>query len=155
MRQTAWRLMMRKYAGDPLSGEGARIHGGRWNSKGIPVVYAGEHISLTVLEVFVNLEDIRLLDRFVLFRLAFDENLVQVFNPEDLPEDWRGSPPPPSTQMIGNMWVRDLRSAVLSIPSVVIPAERNFVINPKHPDFGGIEVSGPHPLDLDPRLIHR
>jgi RES domain-containing protein len=117
-------------------------------------VYAGEHISLTVLEILVNLVDVNLLDRYVLFRLVFDEKLVEIFNADDLPPDWRSSPPPPSTQMIGNRWVHELRSAILSIPSVVIPAERNFVINPMHLKFDAIERSGPYPLDLDPRLIH-
>jgi RES domain-containing protein len=155
MTVRAWRLSKEKYASDAFSGEGAKLNGGRWNSKGTPMVYTSEHISLAVLEILVGLEDPIILPRYVLFRVEFEEGLVEVLEDDALPGDWRLNPPPRSTQEIGDRWVSEARSAVLCVSGVVIPSERNYLLNPRHSDFGEIAVGDPKPHDFDPRLHTR
>ncbi len=149
----AWRLSKDKFAKDAFSGEGAKLNGGRWNSKGTPMIYTAEHESLAVLEILVGLEDPSILPLYALFQVELDESLVEVVEDDALPGDWRESPPPLSTQEIGDNWASGARSAVLCIPSVVTPRERNYLLNPRHPDFGEISIYDPTPYDLDPRLF--
>lgn len=70
----------------------------------------------------------------------------------DLPEGWDASPGNSITQDIGDLWLSDAPSLALAVPSVVVPRERNILINPDHPDFTKITVEGPFALNIDPRL---
>jgi RES domain-containing protein len=72
---------------------------------------------------------------------------------EILPPDWQSEPPPPSTKALGDAWVQELRSAVLQLPSVIIPGESNYLLNPAHPDFKRISIANPEPFAFDPRLL--
>jgi RES domain-containing protein len=85
--------------------------------------------------------------------IEFDEALVETFATSDLPADWNEEPPPPSTAEIGDRWVKESRSAVLELPSVIIPAEPNYLLNPTHSDFKRIRIGKPTPFCFDPRLI--
>jgi RES domain-containing protein len=82
----------------------------------------------------------------------FDEVMVAVLEEVALPADWRADPPPASTQSIGDAWVLASRSAVLRVPSVVVPLESNYILNPRHPDFARPRIEPPMPFPLDPRL---
>jgi len=148
----SWRLVKRKHADDAFSGEGARHYGGRWNSPGVPVVYTAEHASLAILEVFVHLGATELLSEYVLIPVEFEEASVAVIDQAALAEDWRGYPAPVSVRTIGDEWVAGGRSAVLSVPSAVVPLERLFLLNPQHPDFSLIRIGDAQPLPLDSRL---
>jgi RES domain-containing protein len=81
-----------------------------------------------------------------------DDTLPEIFPVRTLPPDWRTEPPPPSTRQIGDTWVRDGRSAILALPSVIIPGELNYVLNPFHPDFKKISIGKPEKFTFDPRL---
>jgi RES domain-containing protein len=151
----AYRITKKKFAHTAFTGEGARLHGGRWNSKGIPLVYTAEHISLAVLEVMVGLEDTSLLPSYLIFELEFERRLVEFIEAGDLPRDWQSFPHPVSTQVIGDRWLAESRTAILGVPSSLIPAERNYLINPRHPDYPGISISDPQPFNLDPRLLRK
>jgi len=148
----AWRIVKAKYAAGAFTGEGARLYGGRWNSPGVPVVYTAANQSLAVLEVLVGLEDVSALPRFVLFKVEFGEELAETLADGDLPRDWRANPPPRSTQRLGDAWAVGARSVALSVPSAVVPAERVYLLNPRHPDFGALAIEGPYPYAFDPRL---
>ena len=104
-----------------FSGEGAFRYGGRWNSRGVPVVYLGGNPSISALEIVVNTDDSEDLYRipYVLIPVDFDEALVT--RPQSLPDDWKQDPPPPSCAAVGDEWLRSDRSAVLEVPSAVIP----------------------------------
>lgn len=148
----AWRIAKAKHAASAFSGKGAADNGGRWNSRGVAVVYASITKSLAVLESLVHLNPpVRF--KFVAFRLEFDDALVEQFSLKKLPPDWQTEPPPPSTQQIGDRWVREARSAVLALPSVIIPGEPNYLLNPAHPDFKKISIGKPGPFAFDPRLL--
>ena len=148
----AWRIVKRRHADKAFDGEGARLYGGRWNSPGVPVVYVAESRALAVLEILAGLQSRATLHSYVLIGVRFEEQLVEQLSPDSTPKDWRTSPPPPETQACGDRWVREARSAVLRVPSVVIPSEFNFLLHPAHPDFRRIETLEPTPFDLDPRL---
>ena len=149
---TTWRICAPRYAGTAYSGEGARIHGGRWNSKGRAVVYSSESVSLAVLEQLVHVEDPAVLDAFVVVSATLKEGAIEVLSPSSLPDDWRTYPAPSSLKEIGDAWLSEGRSLALRVPSVTVRGQHNYLINPAHPDFDSIEVSEPEPLDLDPRI---
>lgn len=149
---TTWRICALRYAGTAYSGEGARIHGGRWNSKGRAVVYSSESISLAVLEQLVHVEDPAVLDAFMVVSAIVDDDSIEVLSPSSLPDGWRTYPAPPSLRAIGDAWLSEGRSLALKVPSITVRDQHNYLINPAHPDFAGVEVSEPEPLDLDPRI---
>jgi RES domain-containing protein len=151
MRQ-AWRIVKEKHAATAFSGEGASRSGGRWNSRGVWVVYTSGTKSLAALETLVHLNP-PVLFRYVMIRIDFDNSLVEKFARAGLAADWQEEPPPPSTRAIGDLWVKESRSAVFELPSVIIPGESNYLLNPAHPDFRRITVGNPEPFAFDPRLL--
>jgi RES domain-containing protein len=150
---TAWRIVKKRHADSAFDGDGARRYGGRWNSPGTPVVYASGTRALCLLEVLAGLRSVKPVQRYVLIPVTFDDSLILSVHLKDLPSEWRRSPPPPSTQAIGDEWVHQLRSAILRVPSVIVPEELNYILNPAHPDFGGIEIGEPQDLTVDSRLL--
>lgn len=148
----AWRIVKERHAAAAFDGEGARRFGGRWNSPGTAVVYVAETRALALLEVLVGLRSTRVLGTYVLIPVRFDDELVEEVAREGLPEGWRRSPPGPETRRAGDAWVAEARSAVLRVPSAVVPDESNFLLNPAHPDFGRIEIGEPEAFAVDPRL---
>ena len=148
---TAWRTTKRAYAAVAFNGEGAAAYGGRWNPEGVPAVYLSSSRALSVLEVLTRVRGPEDLVDFVLISATFDERAVTA--PDALPDDWRSLPAPGSTRRIGAAWTATRSSLVLRVPSVVLPAEANYVLNPLHPDAGSVGVGEPEPLDVDPRLL--
>src|SRR2546427_5515645 len=148
----AWRIVKEKHAATAFSGEGAARTGGRWNSRGVPVVYTSATKSLAALETLVHLNP-PVLFRYVIFRVEFDDRLVEEIPSRSLPRNWRMEPAPPSTRRIGDSWVRARRSAVLAVPSVIISGELNYVLNPAHPYFKKISIGKPAAFAFDPRLL--
>jgi RES domain-containing protein len=149
---TAWRLVKEKHASSAFSGEGAARFGGRWNSRGIRAVYTSSSRSLAALEVLVHLNP-PVSFRFKLLPAKFPQSLVERMTVEDLPDDWRSEPPPPSIQTIGDEWVRSQRSSILAIPSTLVQEELNYLINPLHPDFQRITLGVSEDFNFDPRLL--
>jgi RES domain-containing protein len=150
---TGWRIVKRKYAADAFSGEGARIAGGRWNSPGSPLVYIAGSRSLAVLEILAHIGRATLLPAYVLISCSFEETLVLDVETRTLPAGWRGYPSPPALQTIGDRWLREATSAVLRVPSAIIPAESNYLLNPAHGDFSTITVQPPEHFEFDLRLL--
>lgn len=148
----AWRLVKERWAEVAFDGEGARLGGGRWNSPGVAVVYLAGSLALAQLEVLVNLPTDRLLDSYVAFRVRLPESLVETVRLADLPAGWRRDPAPRSSRAVGDLWVREQRSAVLCVPSAVVPAEPNYLVNPAHPGVKHLGIDGPLDPLLDPRL---
>jgi RES domain-containing protein len=136
----AWRVVRAEYARTAFDGEGARRAGGRFNSRGTAVVYTADSLALAMLEVAVHLPTYRGLRNRLAFHIEFDEALVETRSSEDLPNGWRATPPGRGTQRVGDIWVSEQRSAVLYVPSVIVPGARNFILNPAHPDFRLIRV---------------
>src|ERR1043166_9207821 len=153
--RSAWRLVLESEAATAFSGEGAWRYGGRWNSRNVRVIYASEHQSTAALEVFVHNKPFNPNETYKAFRLEWPDSLTEEFPAEKLPANWRIDPPPIETREIGDRWVRERRSAVFELPSVISPDDTNFVLNPEHRDFKRIRIHPPIDYDFDPRLLNR
>jgi RES domain-containing protein len=151
---TLWRLSPAYHAGKVMSGEGAYRRGGRWNPPGIRIVYCADSRSLAVVEVLANIRRPALLhgQQWVLIRLTLAEELVE--RPARVPDDWRQQPYAPASQAFGAEWVQAQRTVGLRVPSVVVPGEFNYLLNPAHPRFAQIKLGKPEPFSFDPRLEH-
>jgi RES domain-containing protein len=150
---SAWRLVKTRYAATAFDGEGARLYGARWNSPGIRVAYASSTIALAILEVVVHLVRPATATAYSLANVEFPESLVDVLKASALPRHWDDSPPPQAVLDLGDRWVNEARSAVLQVPSAIIPAEHNYLLNPKHRDFAKVTIVPPKPFKLDQRLV--
>jgi RES domain-containing protein len=151
----AWRITQKRLAKTAFRGEGARLYGGLWNSPGIPMVYVAQSQSLAVLEVLVHLDTPALLDEYVFLDADFDDYLVTVLDRSSLPRNWKADPVPEAVQAVGDRWASSGSSVALRVPSVLVPEEFNFLLNPRHPDFAKIAVSRPHAFRFDVRLTRR
>jgi RES domain-containing protein len=149
----AWRIIKSRHASTAFRGEGARLFGGRWNSPGIAVVYASESRALAMLEVLAGLGEATHLGAYVLIGAHFDQALLATIDPEELPDNWRAYPPPAAVQAIGDRWVRESTSAILAVPSVLVPAERNYLLNPAHAAFSEVAIGPPQTIPFDLRLM--
>lgn len=149
----AWRVVKSKHATHAFDSEGSRLHGSRWNSAGVKVVHVSETLSLAILEILVHLQNSAPLPHYVVFSVEFDASLLERVEMSALPADWRASPPPSALQQTGDLWVRRGPSAVLEVPSALIPHERNFLLNPSHADFKRVVISAQMPLDVDVRVF--
>lgn len=146
-----WRLTKAAYAS--CDGEGARLFGGRWNHPGQPVVYASGSLSLAALEYFVNLDTDLTPPDLVSVRIDIpDEVDLTAVAVEDLPRSWRRSPGPPALQELGTHWSLTGETAVLIVPSAVVPQESNYLLNPRHPEFARIVIGEPDPFHFDSRM---
>ena len=136
----AWRIVQTRFADRAFTGEGTRLFGGRWNRRGISIIYTAESLSLAMLEILVNLDSPATLDRYMSIPVEFDDNLCKVLALDALPDNWSSDPVPPKVQEMGSSWASARQSAVLVVPSAVVPQEHNFLLNPQHPDFAQIRI---------------
>ncbi|MFZ5484518.1 MAG: RES family NAD+ phosphorylase [Pseudomonadota bacterium] len=151
---TVWRLVTARFADSAFSGEGARLYGGRWNPKGVPMVYTAGSQSLAMLEMLV--QDAPLRARYVAIPARLPSGLkVERLTPAQLPGHWRDPAAREALQALGGDWIRRASSAVLAVPSAVIPAETNYLINPSHPGIAKIHIGAPELFTTDLRLIKR
>ena len=148
-----WRLLKEKLLGEAFNGEGARIYGGRWNNKGTAVVYISGSLSLAALETFVHLgfETSKIKFSSIMVIIP-DEVKIREVNIKSLPYDWRDEPSPESTKSIGSEWAKKMETVVLRVPSVIIPTEFNYVLNPLHPDFRKLTIGKPNTFSFDSRM---
>ncbi len=149
-----WRLLAPRFAESAFSGEGARLYGGRWNKKGIPMVYTAGSLSLAVLEMLVQDEPLRA--RYVMMEASLPTGIkIEKITARQLPADWRGSAARAHLQAVGSDWAARRSSAVLAVPSAVLPLETNYLLNPLHPAFARIGIGKPQELLTDLRLIQK
>lgn len=149
-----WRLLTVRFADSAFTGEGARLYGGRWNRKGVPMVYTAGSQSLATLEMLVQDEPLRV--RYVMIPATLPKNLkIERVTEDELPGDWRDFAAGEHSQAIGTAWAKRKSSAVLAVPSAVIPAEHNYLLNPLHPSFSKIEIGEPQDFITALRLIKK
>lgn len=135
-----------------LSGEGAKLFGGRWNNIGQPCIYTSESQALGILEYAANvsLENIPHSLSITVYMLPDDG--WKEFKLSDLPKDWNEVPAPRSTMEFGTAHLQKGRYLALKLPSVIIPTEYNFILNPLHPDFKKIRIKEVLPFNFDARI---
>jgi RES domain-containing protein len=149
-----WRLARPEFA-EELDGEGARLFGGRWNSRGRRALYASSHLSLSVLEAFVNIPP-ELRDNLPELRA------VQISVPDDagthrvsrrqLNDLLAGSDALNACRGIGDRWIDRKAELALDVPSVLVPEETNLVLNPLHPRMLDVKILSVRTFYFDPRL---
>jgi len=147
-----WRITHRQYHESAFSGEGARLYGGRFNSEGLKAVYTSGSLSLSLLELLVQIDDRSYLDNCIQFYADIPGELIYKPTVNQLPSSWNDVPYGKSTQKFGDQWINDEQYAVMRIPSVVVPIEFNYIINPIHVDFDKIKISNDEMVKLDPRI---
>ena len=152
MTLTAYRITKAAHAATIWSGIGARDHGGRWNSKGVAVVYTAANRSLAAVEQLVHMIKPPVLNGYVIASITFDDARVQRLNPAALPANWNDPVPPPELKQFGDDWVAASRFTVLAVPSAVIADELNYLFNPAHPEFSDFVKSTPGAFVYDHRL---
>lgn len=153
MNQLAFRIIKSKRVAAAFDGEGARLHGGRWNSPGTRMVYVASSRSLATLELLVHIEDLSILEeQFSVIPVEIPGGLILRIDAVDLPGGWHLPEPVAETQLFGDAWIRDGHTAVMEVPSAVINEERNYLINPAHADFPSIMIGAACPFRIDPRL---
>jgi RES domain-containing protein len=154
-----YRLNPKKHREKAYSGLVASKSPGRWNLLGTPMVYTSVTESLAFLELFVHLPTITLQSLDWEYESVAAEITCSIYtvNLANLPPNWRDlTSLPRSTQELGTQWMNDLRHLVVSVPSAVFPGERNYLINPKHPDFATHCLAQPEqPIFPDPRILAR
>ena len=146
-----WRIAP---AAHPLfDGEGTRRFGGRWVPRGLRAVHASATLSLAALELLVHSDTDLLPQKLVSVVVEIPAaTAMTTIKASQLAADWRNFPPPPALQAIGAAWLADAATAVLVVPSAIIPVEHNFLLNPLHADFAIFSLGRPQPFTLDRRL---
>lgn len=148
-----WRIDKKRHSASSFSGEGAALYGGRWNPQGVRVVYASGSLALAALEKFVHLEGVAGGISFVSFKIDVPDAVKgKHLELPHLSKNWRSVPAPASTREIGLNWAQKNESAILRVPSTIIPSEYDYLINPLHPDLKSLKISKPVPFSFDPRL---
>ena len=148
-----FRICKTKYAREAFDGEGAFRFGGRWNTRGTRIVYTAGSLALAALEMLVHLDDDSLLFEYSFVPAEIPPELIlPVEEYRALPKSWSASPAPLAIQRIGDDWARDNASAVLEVPTSIIPLEKNYLLNPSHANFSRITLGEPQGFIFDGRL---
>lgn len=149
-----YRITTQAFAHD-LSGRGAQTYGGRWNPKGMAVLYAAETPAQALLEFLPHFSDISVPPNLVLVTiLAPDDWKIEEIDQNRLMDDWDAMPPTTGSTEIGREWLKRGATAALRVPSVMLPFGKawNIVLNPAHPQCVELDIIEVVPISVDPRL---
>lgn len=150
-----YRLSKKSFAHD-LSGKGSAIAGGRWNSKGVPILYTSSSRALCTAELAVHLPLGIIPTDYVIISIHIPDTIRVGKYPETkLPKNWNHTPYSSATQSIGNDFVKQGKFAILKVPSAVVEGDYNFLINPFHPAAIKIRIKEIKPFQFDSRLFKR
>lgn len=150
-----YRLTTTKYK-DQLSGKGAYLTGGRWNSKGTEIIYTASNRSLAMAEVAVKLDSFELAKDFHMLTIYVPDNVQSlIYSVDDLPNDWNSFPRIPATKHIIDNVVKENKYCIIQVPSVVVLGDHNYLINPKHKSFNKIKIIDSVKFPFDNRLFYK
>jgi RES domain-containing protein len=149
-----YRLVKCEYA-DDLSGAGARLYGGRWNSEGKPAIYLASSRSLAILEVLVHLPPLMIPDNYCLVELEVPDNDISPthIKTKKLPADCKDISPPTELKRIGDDFLKQRKHLLLQLPSAIVPAEYNYLLNPLNMNIKEVKVIKKQLFDFDERLL--
>jgi RES domain-containing protein len=148
-----WRIVRRRFASEAATGEGARLFGGRWNSRGVRVVYASTSLALAAIETFVHIEPSLLPDDLVSIEGDIPEGIkIGKVELKALPSNWHDTGSD-SLHRFGDHWIRNAETAALLVPSAAIRGEWNVLLNPAHSDFRKIKFRKPEAFGFDARMF--
>lgn len=148
-----YRFALQKFVKD-LSGEGAKLYGGRWNSKDNAMLYTAYSPSLAMLEFVCNAGNLARTKQTALLTLQLTAKVkTEILTVNDLPTDWQKVPSPDALKRIGDNWLKSGSTLMLKVPSAIIPFEHNCLINPMHKDFSKLIIEDIVALDIDNRIL--
>ena len=153
---SGWRIAdpeFSKNAAQMMSGEGAFRYGGRWNSKGVRVVYLGSSLAQAAMELLIHLGRAEVLNVYNKMEVTFVDDLAEHISIEDLPKNWAEPSMASSVQVVGDDWIAKESSVILQVPSAAIKGEYNYLLNPSHPLTAQVNFGPITPFNFDPRLI--
>jgi len=148
-----YRIAKEKYLTN-LSGEGARLFGGRWNKRGSNMLYFSESLSLCVLEILVHIDYKYLENDFGYIAVEIPDNSIINIDIKKLSLNWRVNPPQLYTQDFGLKWLLANKSLALKVPSAVLPLQNNILLNPNHKFFQNIKIIKKGKLNIDSRVFN-
>lgn len=149
-----WRICREPYVEPALDGIGGMYTSGRWHINGNPIVYTATSAALAALEVLVHVDPLTAPTDLRLLAIELPNDLTtEVLEPVTLPEDWYSVPAPASLQTLGSSWLTRGCTAALNVPSAVITVERNFLLNPRHPEAQQIRIISDEAFTFDTRLL--
>lgn len=137
---------------DDLTGTGATYFGGRWHSKGTRVLYTASSASLALLEALVHITSVVPL-KMCLMSLDIPDQFIKEIRAIDLPENWTLNPPPDVLKFYGDSLVKENKLLALKVPSVILPEEHNYILNPAHKLYSKIKIVYSRTISIDERLI--
>lgn len=147
-----YRLIRARYKTTKMSCRGAELAGGRWNRKGVPVLYTSDSPSLAALEILVHTNSIDdLINQYCLFQINIPDEDIEIFDIDDINGDWKTSKYTETTQFLGDYMLEHNVLAV-KVPSIVVSMQCNIVLNGLHPKYNKLKTTDPEPFVFDPRL---
>jgi RES domain-containing protein len=150
-----FRLSKTHFAND-LSGSGAEQFGGRWNSKGFPMIYASENRSLCVAEIAVHMPLGFLPVDFSMISIEIPSSIkILEIEKRELPKNWNSIPFSVASQYFGDVFLKEKKYCIMKVPSVIVPGEFNYLINPLHPSTNKINIKKIEPFSFDERLFNK
>ncbi len=147
-----YRITKEKYSKD-LTGVGAKTVGGRWNPKGVAMLYTSTTAALSALEVLAHLPAAYLPNDMVMVTISVPDELITSIDIKKLPDNWNEIPVPLEVQNFTMEWLTKEISLALKVPSTIIPSEKNILINPLHPKFNEVKLLKIEPFSFDSRLM--
>ena len=145
-----YRFANKNYGAD-ISGEGAKLKGGRWNSKGFPVIYTSTTISLSLLELMIHSISYEEIQSNLLMKINIPDNFAASITNLSLKPDWMNDPG--YSRFISDSFLKSKKSLLLKVPSAIIHDEYNVLINPQHPDSRKIKILSASRFQFDIRLF--
>ena len=146
-----YRLAIDSYKND-LSGNGAKLFGGRWNTAGLPVVYTTENISLAVVEILVRADTYTIPLNYYLIKIDIPDNITPLtVTSSKLKKEWKDDLG--YTQWMGDEFIKANEALLLKVPSAVVDEENNFILNPQHSDFKKVKIVALKKFMFDKRLF--
>ena len=137
---------------EDISGSGAKINGSRWNSKGMPMLFTAEHISLATLEMLVHINFVEIPNSLYLLNISLPEtSTISEIKINSLKTSWRNDED--YTSFIGDQFLLQNNVLFLKVPSAVIKEESNFIINPIHKDFSNVKIIKSELFEFDKRFF--
>ena len=150
-----FRLSKSKYSFD-LSGKGAELAGGRWNSKGRALLYTSQSRALCTAEIAVHTPLGNIPTEYELVEITFPDAIeVKEIKISDLPSNWKSIPHSSATQEIGDKFLSENKFLIFKVPSAVVQGDFNFLINPAHRQFHEVEITLTEAFDFNARLFSK
>jgi RES domain-containing protein len=147
-----YRIVQERWAATAMDGEGARLHGGRWNPPGLAAVYLAESRALAALEILVHAPREALRLEWRVIAVDVPEEAIKIATTKQLPDGWRDQPSSTGARRLGAEWLTKEGELAMALPSVIVPQERTLLVNPRHPAAARLKAAKAERFVFDPRL---